>query len=609
MRKNGRMIRKLKAALLAGLLAAGLVLPGGRAFAAQEIAGENETALAQETDSAETEGGAETENGTQNGAETETDAETEDQTAMETEAETETESETETEPETETESETETEAAADLLGMGPVIFIGDSYSVGYSIDPSPHCGPKWQMLLAGELGLHVAASTAAGGYGFCRAEVSKYFIDLLAQNYKQIQQSQTAPDQVRWVIVTGGYNDKNESVSAITSSIAAFVRKARQYYPNAKVAVGMSGWTTDSSIQNNLRENVTKAYREGAQAAGAVFMNNMEYVLRNGEGMFSSDGIHPNEAGQQALADAAKDFLTAYQTGSRTLTIRYHDSAAGKVTRTVTYSKSSIGAKVFTQAQAGLTDGKGTLLGWSLERGRDVVEINPDQILTSSFLLGHYPQIDLYAIRTDAPAEGKTGFVSQGSNMYYLTNGSIDTSANGLIQDKSSKIWYDVKNGKVNFGESRLIKRNGVWYYTDHGKITWSSNTLAQVGGRGTWYYIKNSQIDWTYTGLFKYGGTWYYINKGRLDWTYTGLVKHGGWYYVKNGKLDWTYTGLVKYGSSWYYVKNGKLDWTYTGLARNGGWFYVNKGKVDWAYSGPVLYNGRWYRVVNGKCQSPLPA
>ncbi len=242
------------------------------------------------------------------------------------------------------------------------------------------------------------------------------------------------------------------------------------------------------------------------------------------------------------------------------------------------------------------------------------------------------------------------GVGAVGDQLAYFTNGKIDTSKNGLVQDPLSKTWYYFTNGYVNSDYTNLVEYNKGWYYVKNGKIDWSCTTLAQVNNKGAWYYVQNGKLNWSYTGLaqneagwfyvqkgvvnFNYSGLvnhyggWYYVEKGYLNWNYSNLVKYnGGWYYVKNGKIDWSCTTLAQVNNkgAWYYVQKGKLNWSYTGLAQNqygwfyvqkgvvnfnysglvnhyGGWYYVEKGVLNWKYSNLVKYNGSWYYVKNGK-------
>ncbi len=201
----------------------------------------------------------------------------------------------------------------------------------------------------------------------------------------------------------------------------------------------------------------------------------------------------------------------------------------------------------------------------------------------------------------------QNGVGDYNGRLAYFTNGKVDTSKNGLIQDPISKTWYYFANGYVNTGYTNLVQYNGGWYYVHNGKINWNETTLAQVNGKGIWYYVQKGTINWKYTGLVKYSdGKWYYIQGGKLDWSktgYTGLTNYnGGWYFVSNNVLNWNASGLVKYNGGWFYVQKGVVNFKYTGLVYHyGGWYFVEKGQINWNATGLTKYNGGWYYVQKG--------
>ena len=189
----------------------------------------------------------------------------------------------------------------------------------------------------------------------------------------------------------------------------------------------------------------------------------------------------------------------------------------------------------------------------------------------------------------------QNGVGTYNGRLAYFTNGKVDTSKNGLVQDPISKTWYYFANGYVNTGYTNLVEFNKGWYYVKNGQIDWSCTTLAQVNGKGVWYYVEKGKINWNYSGLVQYSGVWYYVNGGKLNWnsTYTGLTYYyGTWYYVKNSVLDRSYTGLVKYNGGWFYVQKGQVNKSYNGLVYHyGGWYYVQKGTITWNYTGLVQW------------------
>lgn len=136
-----------------------------------------------------------------------------------------------------------------------------------------------------------------------------------------------------------------------------------------------------------------------------------------------------------------------------------------------------------------------------------------------------------------------TGFVVYNNAIYRIVNGKPSTT-DGLIYGGVDKVWYYVKNGKIDYSYSGLV------YYTPN----------------KTWYYVRSGMIDFNYTGLVYNSAnkTWYYVRFGKIDFNYTGLVyntPNGLWYYVQNGRMTLNYTGYVKHTNGiTYYVKDSRL-------------------------------------------------
>lgn len=97
-------------------------------------------------------------------------------------------------------------------------------------------------------------------------------------------------------------------------------------------------------------------------------------------------------------------------------------------------------------------------------------------------------------------------------------------------------------------------------YYVENGAVDRSLNGLYNYYGNN-WCYLVDGLVDSSYNGLFNYYGTWYYLENGFLNWNYYGLTNYYGTYYgVEGGILDWNYSGALRYGASLYYVRNGVL-------------------------------------------------
>ncbi len=200
---------------------------------------------------------------------------------------------------------------------------------------------------------------------------------------------------------------------------------------------------------------------------------------------------------------------------------------------------------------------------------------------------------------------------SNASGWWYITNGRVDRTYNGLAKNKNG--WYYLTSGKVNRSYTGFaVNENGSWYITN-GKLTRKDNTVIKdsagvLGTKGEWYYVVGSKVQYGFTGLADYSNSsgWWYITNGVVDRTVNTVAKNkNGWYYVLSGKVQKNFTGLADYknASGWWYITNGKVDRTFTGVAENkNGAYYIKDGKVQQSFTGTVTIGEDTYSVVNGK-------
>ncbi|MBP3296580.1 MAG: hypothetical protein J6M27_08360, partial [Lachnospiraceae bacterium] len=160
---------------------------------------------------------------------------------------------------------------------------------------------------------------------------------------------------------------------------------------------------------------------------------------------------------------------------------------------------------------------------------------------------------------------GYTGFADYDGGKFYVTNGKIDTTKNGVVIDPHSAPDY-------------------------------------------VWYFLANGQVQMQHTGLAEYDSEWFYIEKGKVATDMNAFVDYdGGKFAVGAGRIISEYSGLMQDPQNtktgdWYFFANGQAQTQYTGLAfYDEKWFYVIKGKLTEDYTGDVEYDGESFNVVNG--------
>ena len=192
-----------------------------------------------------------------------------------------------------------TENISKYLGNYPgVVAIGDSYGRGEGGGVVRKYTP-WTDYLRDYLGLttNVTFWTASlGGAGFKGNSQGKTFNDLL--NDVAGAMSPEQKESVGKIVVGGGYNDSTDFGPTYMES---FFTTAKSQFPNAKVYVACIGWTTNRGFATNIFNNAATSYTQGAGMYGGIYIVNSEYSLHNYT-WFDSDGIHPNNAGQQHIA-------------------------------------------------------------------------------------------------------------------------------------------------------------------------------------------------------------------------------------------------------------------------------------------------------------------
>lgn len=191
------------------------------------------------------------------------------------------------------------------------IFIGDSYAEGYSPDGNL---TGWCELASSKLGLSTSQRIISfhGGTGFARVQDGYTFVTMINDV------TVSDPDSITDIVVAGGYNDRSETHSAVRTAIRNFINTAKTRFPNAKIHIGFIGYSvTGDRMSFSL---YAKTYRDAAADFGAAYMNGCELSLFDISNYFSSDGFHPNETGQNSIAECAAQCILS---GSVTVTLPY----------------------------------------------------------------------------------------------------------------------------------------------------------------------------------------------------------------------------------------------------------------------------------------------
>ena len=236
--------------------------------------------------------------------------------------------------------------------------------------------------------------------------------------------------------------------------------------------------------------------------------------------------------------------------------------------------------------------------------------------------------VDLTAhVTTRDKAREFTGLQEREDGLYYLKDGEVDTTYNGLYNDavygwhyvKAGKVdaeytglyndslcgWWYIKDGAVDFDYTGLAECEYGWWYVVGGTIDYGYTALYNDKDCG-WGYVENGTITFAYTGLTANEYGWWYVENSTITFVRTGLVydSNYGWWYVENSQINFGYTGLYNDSNcGWWYVENGAVNFGYTGLVydSNCGWWYVENGAINFGYTGTVRNAYGVWNVVGG--------
>jgi lysophospholipase L1-like esterase len=180
--------------------------------------------------------------------------------------------------------------------LNHVAVIGDSYTTGTDeggLGPNAWTARAWQTLNA--RGVRIAADVAAEGKaGYAvPGDHNSVFEDLTARAVK--------PDDVL-VVFFGSRNDQGVDPGLLTQRARNAFSLARRFAPSARFLVIGPPWPTAAVPGSMLM--VRDVLNAAARAAGAAFVDPIgDRWFVNRPDLIGPDGVHPNDAGHEYLAD------------------------------------------------------------------------------------------------------------------------------------------------------------------------------------------------------------------------------------------------------------------------------------------------------------------
>ena len=183
----------------------------------------------------------------------------------------------------------------DFLKNRKILFVADSYGTGHGL-ATPFTTIIINALKNG------SRQVSVGGAGFYQTPT--FLTNLQAANI-------TSPETYTDVVVCGGYNDGKTAItySQIVGAMNSFFTYVKQRFVNARLWLMPLGWCSDnSSIRYRLAYTTYSAYADGAAANDVIFVDSIQRVLHV-YSRFSDDYVHPNQDGQNKIADYVRQAL------------------------------------------------------------------------------------------------------------------------------------------------------------------------------------------------------------------------------------------------------------------------------------------------------------
>lgn len=177
-----------------------------------------------------------------------------------------------------------------------VVIIGDSYAEGYTPDGNV---TGWADKVASSMPYCTFKIKYSGGAGFSHVSAStgKKFIDLLNEAGNEMTEANR--NNVSLVLIGGGMNDRDQTKADLKTAIDSFASRCRELYPYADITYAFIGWSSSNSVRNQLRTECSNL--RSCRTSGMKIITSTAFTLHDYK-YFSSDGIHPNNDGEDALA-------------------------------------------------------------------------------------------------------------------------------------------------------------------------------------------------------------------------------------------------------------------------------------------------------------------
>ena len=178
-----------------------------------------------------------------------------------------------------------------------VLCIGDSFLNGNTTEGTQRTWAEYIQTLTGA----TVHEVHHGGSGYSRADSGVRFIDLI----QQAQQEHPDTDY-DWILVEGGYNDRDQTLTTVESDVESFANALKTAWPRAKVQA-FACCMGNKNVNDNILKTaiaIQKGYAKANNGKMVVHPNcwTWLYDYADGAGYVSSDRLHPLSPGSLVIA-------------------------------------------------------------------------------------------------------------------------------------------------------------------------------------------------------------------------------------------------------------------------------------------------------------------
>lgn len=180
-----------------------------------------------------------------------------------------------------------------------IVFVGDSYAEGYTPDGNVI---GWPTIIKNTISSYTIYGKYEGGSGVVNKGNNGNSFQMLLEELAS-SLSADIRNSISYVVIGGGFNDKSASESELKRNIVLLSKKARMLFPNAFLYYCIIGWSTKADARNQMRTIASKLTTNLPEPIEMTVITSTMLCLHN-YSFFASDGVHPNQNGQNNIADA-----------------------------------------------------------------------------------------------------------------------------------------------------------------------------------------------------------------------------------------------------------------------------------------------------------------